>query len=122
MLGALVVRQVAVASRGPSELGATLGAVRFGGGTGFLALMAEQVAKRGELPAVAAVFPALRLGPLVEHADRRVAAHGLGEHFVDAAADERRRVAHAVRRGVDLRGAWRGGECLAVHVLVVEIG
>lgn len=61
-LFALLVGHVAVPRSGSRELGAAIGARGFGGGAGLLALVAEKVAEGGELAAVAAVLPALRLG------------------------------------------------------------
>ena len=65
---ALLVGHVAVAGGGARELGAAARAVRLGRGAGLLALMPQEVAEGGELPAVAAVVPALRLGSRSEHA------------------------------------------------------
>lgn len=103
LLRALVVRQMPIPRRGPRELRPALGTIRLGRGAGLLALMAQQVAEGRELAAVAAVLPALRLGPLVEHADRGVrclAAEGLGQGVGHVAADEGAGVAHALAGGV----------------------
>lgn len=101
---------MAVARRGSSEFRPAFGAVGFRSGAGLLALMAEKVAKGGKLSSVAPVFPALGFGSLVENAYGRVAAHGLGHDFVDAAAaDERGRVRHALLVLAGSVHLWVGG-------------
>ena len=68
------MQKVSVASSRPGEFGAAVGAGGLGRLAGLLALVTEQVAEGGELAAVAAVFPAARLGTALDNAD--VAALG----------------------------------------------
>lgn len=67
----LLMEQVSVPCRGPGEFGATVGARRLGSLARLLTLVAQEVAKRRELAAVAAVLPALRLGPALNDSDGR---------------------------------------------------
>lgn len=69
LLLALLVEQMSVSGRCSRELGATVRAAGFGGLSRLFTLVSQEVAKRRKLAAVAAVFPALGLGPAVEHAD-----------------------------------------------------
>jgi hypothetical protein len=64
---ALVVFHVAISGRGTSELRTASRTDAFGGGTGLLALVSEQVAESRELAAIATVLPALRLRAGVEN-------------------------------------------------------
>ncbi len=57
---------VSISRRRPRELGTTVGAAGLLGRTRLLTLMAEEVAKSRELSPVAAMFPALWLGPAVD--------------------------------------------------------
>lgn len=58
-----------VARRRPCELGAAVGAGRFGCLARLLSLMPQEVAECAELSSVASVLPALRLWPALDHSD-----------------------------------------------------
>lgn len=97
LLRTLVVCQMSVPRRGSRKLRAALRTVRFRRSPGLFPLMSEEIAKCRELSAVTSVFPALRLGPLVEYSDGGVVASDrLRQRVVYAAADERRRIAHTL--------------------------
>lgn len=60
------MEQVSVPRRGPGKLGPAVGTRRLGSLARLLALVAEEVAKCRELAAVAAMLPALGLGPALD--------------------------------------------------------
>lgn len=60
---------MSVSGRRPRKFGAAVGAAGFGGLSRLFSLVAQEVTKGRELAAVAAVFPALRLGPALDDAD-----------------------------------------------------
>lgn len=59
--------QVAVACCCPCKLGAAVGAHGLGGLARLFTLVPQEIAKRRELAAVAAVLPTLRLGPALDN-------------------------------------------------------
>lgn len=89
---ALLVQQVAVPCRGPGELRATVWAGGLGGLARLLSLVPKEVAEGRELPAVAAVLPALGLGPALDHPDA-----SLGVMVVWCPAGLRHHRVHGVR-------------------------
>jgi len=64
---ALVVKQMAVPRCCPGEFGTTVGARSLGRLSRLFPLVPQKVAESRELPSVAAVLPALRLGPALHH-------------------------------------------------------
>lgn len=62
---------MAVACCCPRKLGAAVGAHRLGRLPGLFALVPQQIAKGRELPSVAPVLPALRLGPALDDTHTR---------------------------------------------------
>jgi hypothetical protein len=71
---AFFMGHVSISSSGASELGTASGAVALRGSSRLFALMAQQVTECRELPPIAAVFPALRLGSRVNDAWHRAIA------------------------------------------------
>lgn len=69
LLLALLVKQVSIPGGRPCELCTTIRAARLGGLARLLSLVSQKIAESRELAAVAAVFPALRLGSALDHAD-----------------------------------------------------
>ncbi len=68
------MRQMAIPRCRSRELGTAVWAVSLGRGARLLALVAKEIAKGGELAAVAPVVPALGLGPRRRRRRRRRAA------------------------------------------------
>src|SRR3569833_210944 len=86
---ALVVLQVTVPRRRSRELGAAERARDLGRLARFLALVPKEVAEGRELAAVAAVLPALGLGPRLHHPDAALVLRVPG-----AVAHDRRHTVH----------------------------
>ena len=95
---ALVVQHVSVPRRRPRELGAAGGACRLCRLARLLPLVSQEVAKGGELASVAAVLPALGLGPALDDSDvAMVGGRGAGGGC---------RWVHPVHRGARHGNGW----------------
>lgn len=83
---------MAIPGRGPRELCAAPWAVGLRRCARLLALMSQKVAECGKLSSVASMFPALRLGSLVENPHLCLSIAWLCHDIVGIAGDESRRI------------------------------